>query len=341
MAGYTDGQGLRAAFNGTTGVAISPDGATAYVADRGNHAIRSIQLATGLVQTLAGAQGTPEAGFQDGPGPSARLNAPWGVAISPDSAWLYVADTLNHAVRRVALPGGDVVTIAGTNASGLADGLSLINGSDASAAPDDQRLDSPRGVAVSPAGDFLVVADTGNHAVRRLEILPGPDAGPAGAPTYYAYNLTTIAGNATAGYQDTADGEPLFSGPTRAVVAPCAPAPAGIGADSWGTLGLYTPYLYNQVPVPSAEGPPAATVCDVNGALSWKDVIAMEKAQTASVGGLGSLATNSSKVWVCLQRLYEDPACPSPPDRACFVWLEPLRHFAYWGRDSYLHLSVK
>jgi DNA-binding beta-propeller fold protein YncE len=259
MAGYTDGQGLRAAFNGTTGVAISPDGATAYVADRGNHAIRSIQLATGLVQTLAGAQGTPEAGFQDGPGPSARLNAPWGVAISPDSAWLYVADTLNHAVRRVALPGGDVVTIAGTNASGLADGLSLINGSDASAAPDDQRLDSPRGVAVSPAGDFLVVADTGNHAVRRLEILPGPDADPAGAPTYYAYNLTTIAGNATAGYQDTADGEPLFSGPTRAVVAPCAPAapapatsppapapapaaspptpapaPAGIGADSWG-----------------------------------------------------------------------------------------------------------
>lgn len=48
----------------------------------------------------------------------------------------------------------------------------------------------------------------------------------------------------------------------------------------------------------------------------------------------------AAQVWVCLLYNFTAAECPSPPDRACFVWIEPARSFAYWGRDSYLHLSL-
>jgi hypothetical protein len=45
-----------------------------------------------------------------------------------------------------------------------------------------------------------------------------------------------------------------------------------------------------------------------------------------------------AQVWVCLLHNYTAAECPAPPDRACFVWIEPARSFAYWGRNSYLNL---
>ncbi|MBK9295269.1 MAG: hypothetical protein IPN02_00005, partial [Candidatus Microthrix sp.] len=77
-AGYADGPGASAQFNGPTGVTVAPDG-TIYVADFFNHRIRAINPTTGSVTTLAGSG----SGFADGPGDTAQFFRPFGVAVAP------------------------------------------------------------------------------------------------------------------------------------------------------------------------------------------------------------------------------------------------------------------
>ena len=54
------------------------------------------------------------AGFRDGPPETARFNWPQGMAIDPRSGVIYIADTENHAIRRMSPDGGQITTIAGT-----------------------------------------------------------------------------------------------------------------------------------------------------------------------------------------------------------------------------------
>ena len=74
-----------------------------YVADSGNDCVRKVDTATGAVSTVAG---TGSRGFQDGPPESARFSWPYGVAVSPDSQTVYVADSGNNRIRAV-----DVTTV--------------------------------------------------------------------------------------------------------------------------------------------------------------------------------------------------------------------------------------
>ncbi len=76
--GFADGTGAAARFNGAHG--LTTDGTTLWVADRNNHAVRSIVLATGVVNTLVG---DPTAGLErDGPFASARLLYPTAVLVT-------------------------------------------------------------------------------------------------------------------------------------------------------------------------------------------------------------------------------------------------------------------
>ena len=68
------------------------------MADYGNHRIRKIVAATGVVSTLAGDGFYGTAGFVDGLGPAAQFNGPQGVACDA-SGPLYVADTYNNHIR--------------------------------------------------------------------------------------------------------------------------------------------------------------------------------------------------------------------------------------------------
>jgi hypothetical protein len=105
------------------------------------------------IATLAGAPG--RAGAADGAGPDARFAEPHSIVVGADGA-LYVSDTANHAIRRMT-PDGVVTTFAGRlGVAGSADG----SGSDA-------RLSRPNGLAIDAAG-VVVVADTGNDAIRRI-----------------------------------------------------------------------------------------------------------------------------------------------------------------------------
>ncbi|MBL7999705.1 MAG: T9SS type A sorting domain-containing protein, partial [Candidatus Kapabacteria bacterium] len=96
--GFADGTGTSAQFNLPTGVAVSPDGLTVYVADKDNHRIRKVS-ADGTVTTLAGST----TGFADGTGASAQFSFPTGVSVSPDGTTVYVADSGNDRIRKITL----------------------------------------------------------------------------------------------------------------------------------------------------------------------------------------------------------------------------------------------
>ncbi len=170
--GFVNGSGATARFRQLAGIAAAPN-EVVYVADAGNHAIRSVD-ANGAVTTVAGT-GSP--GFYDDQGSFAEFNNPQGVAFDPITNSIYVADSGNHSVRRID-SSGNVTTLAGDGTAGFT------NGQGAAA-----RFNNPKGVAVDNLGRVLV-ADTGNHVVRRI------DAGG---------NVTTLAGDGTAG---TTDGNP-------------------------------------------------------------------------------------------------------------------------------------
>ncbi len=104
------------------------------------------------VATMAG---SPEPGHRDGPAGAARFDGP--AALACDSAGaVYVADSRNHCVRRIT-PGGLVSTLAGAaGEAGFADG-----------APTEARFSGPAGILLAGDGSLLV-ADTGNHRLRRV-----------------------------------------------------------------------------------------------------------------------------------------------------------------------------
>lgn len=93
------GPASEAAFNGPKGLACDPDG-NLYVVDTENHAIRRVDARTGTISTVAGGHRGPDG--DGGPARAAGLNRPHGVCVGPDGA-LYIADSENHRVRRVAV----------------------------------------------------------------------------------------------------------------------------------------------------------------------------------------------------------------------------------------------
>jgi sugar lactone lactonase YvrE len=149
-----DGPGSRAAFHTPSGIAARPDGSL-YVADTGNHAIRRI-APDGRVSTIAGA-GRP--GFADGRGGDALFDGPIGIAIGRDGS-LYVTDTYNDRIRKIDANGA-VTTIAGSGVPGSLDWVGPL-----------AEFDTPTGIAVV-SDETLAVADTGSHAVRRIDLKTG------------------------------------------------------------------------------------------------------------------------------------------------------------------------
>jgi sugar lactone lactonase YvrE len=140
---------LPGTFDTPSGLVVDTAG-NVYVADTGANLIRKIGR-DGRVTTIAG-DGT--AGFRDGLATQAQFNGPVGIAVDKIGD-VYVADTYNDRIR-VIRPDGQVKTLAGGPAPGFADGA----GTGAA-------FDTPCGFAIDPGG-ALMIADTGNDAIRRL-----------------------------------------------------------------------------------------------------------------------------------------------------------------------------
>ncbi len=152
FADAIDGAASSAKFHTPSAIAIDRHG-NLLVADTGNHAIRKI-TPKGQVSTVAG-NGT--AGDRDGPAQQAQFNGPIGLAVSKDDK-IYVADTYNDKIR-VILPDGTVQTIAGGATPGYQDGAGTA-----------ALFDTPSNIAINSKGE-LIIADTRNNAVRKINIL--------------------------------------------------------------------------------------------------------------------------------------------------------------------------
>ncbi len=253
-AGFAgDGSAATSAqLNHPCGVALDSSG-NLYIADSANHVIRK-RVTSGTLSTVAGNATAGYAG--DGAAATdASLNTPIGLAVDATGN-LYIADTLNHRVRKLATD-GKITTVAGNGFEGRAG-----DGSAATSAS----LTGPQAVALDAAGN-LYIADTSNAVVRKvaadgtITTVAGTgikghsgDGGPAtqaalnypkglavdGTGNLYiadSFNsrirvvaatgvITTVAGNGTFG--DSGDGGPATSAQLR--------FPSGLALDAAGNL---------------------------------------------------------------------------------------------------------
>jgi len=167
-AGVDDGSGPTARFNGPSGITVAPSG-DLYVADTGNHIVRTVTTPAGMVTTFAGS--VPVTGNTDGTGAGARFSSPFALASDGQGSF-YVADAGNHAIRKVTST-GVVSTFAGSPGNaGSNDGAAAT-----------ARFNYPTGVAVDGAGN-LYVADSGNHTIRQVTSI-GMVSTLAGSPGQY------------------------------------------------------------------------------------------------------------------------------------------------------------
>lgn len=158
-----DGPLNQSMFHQPQGLAVDQNGAL-YVADAANHAIRKI-TPQGVV-TIAG-DGVQ--GDRNGTGKEARFHSPSDVAVAEDGT-LYVADTLNHAIRKVA-PDGSVTTLNSLSERTveLASGYLESAGDFRDGKLSEAKFNEPSGIVLDAKGN-LYVSDTGNQRIRYLDL---------------------------------------------------------------------------------------------------------------------------------------------------------------------------
>jgi sugar lactone lactonase YvrE len=206
--------------NTPSGIAIDGAGNILF-SDTGNHVVREISSATGILTTIAG---TGTRGFSgDGAAAtSAQLHAPAGVAVDL-SGNVFIADSNNNRIRvvcagsssvlGVACSAGNIVTVAGSSAtSPLGDGSSAIAAA----------LNGPYAIALDAAGN-LYIADSANHRIRAVCAGSGPLPGVA-CPA--AGVINTVAGNGT----------DAFGGDQGPAIDAELYAPSGVAVDPAGNL---------------------------------------------------------------------------------------------------------
>jgi DNA-binding beta-propeller fold protein YncE len=148
-----DGAADDAAFAQPSGLARVDS--VLYVADSESNIIRAIDLPPkNLVRTVAGGD-LFEFGDRDGAGDDVRLQHPLGLAAG--GARVYIADTYNHCVKVMDPATGGVQRFAGTGEAGHADGALA-----------DAAFYEPGGL--SATSSVVYVADTNNHAIRRIRL---------------------------------------------------------------------------------------------------------------------------------------------------------------------------
>ncbi|WP_428329144.1 NHL repeat-containing protein [Mucilaginibacter sp.] len=228
--GSINALGVLASFTRPMGIAVDASG-NLYVADSGNELIRKINSA-GLVSTLAGSDST---GSANGASLAATFFSPSGVAVDA-SGNVYVADAGNNQIRKITT-GGTVSTLAGLDTLGMP---AIIN---------------PTGVAVDNSGNILVANYLNNNillvnSAGSVSLFAGTGQGSANGPAASASfylpnsvavdaagnvyvadgvnnlirkistprNVTTLAGNGSAGAVDSTGVAASFNGPAGLAV---------------------------------------------------------------------------------------------------------------------------
>jgi sugar lactone lactonase YvrE len=154
----------------------------------------------GAVNTVAGV-GTSGYSGDSGQASNAEMYTPQGVAVDA-SGNIYIADSRNNRIRKVAAPTGIITTVAGTGIAGYSgDSGPAINA----------QLYTPQGVAVDASGN-IYIADSQNNRVRKVTAATGI--------------ITTVAGTDIAGY----------SGDGMLAASAGLNNPSGIAIDASGNI---------------------------------------------------------------------------------------------------------
>lgn len=141
----TDGTGTLAEFAQPSGMVLVHN--TLYVCDSQASAVRSLQLGSGVVQTLIG-EGLFEYGNEEGDRSLARLQFPLDVTLDASAPMLWIADSYNNAIGAWHLEGGGLVRF-----------------------PFDHPLMCPS--AIGSSGTHLWVANTDGHEVLKMDVASG------------------------------------------------------------------------------------------------------------------------------------------------------------------------
>jgi uncharacterized protein (TIGR03437 family) len=153
------GPAVNASLSEPNVLLVAGDGVM-YIADTANHRIRMVDE-SGVITTIAGT-GVQGARGDGGPATEAELNHPRGLALGDDGI-LYIADCLNHTIRKIA-GDGVISTVAGNRREGF---------SDDGGPPPAASLAEPRGMMMDPLGR-IIFSDTDNHRVRLVDLGPPP-----------------------------------------------------------------------------------------------------------------------------------------------------------------------
>ena len=199
VAGFSgDGDDAsRAQLRQPHSIALDRDGRL-LVCDVGNHRIRAVNLATGTIETIGGTG--ERLSTRDGaPLQGTPLNGPRTMAVDRDGS-IYLALREGNAIYRIARDTRTLHHLAGTGEQGYSG-----DGGPARLA----KLAGPKGLAL--AGRNLYLADTENHAIRRIDLGRG--------------TITTVLGTGVRG--DGPESDPLQCKLSR---------PHGLFADASGRL---------------------------------------------------------------------------------------------------------
>jgi sugar lactone lactonase YvrE len=128
----------------------------------GNNRVLRLDAKSGRTSVAAGS-GLNSFTGDGGPGPAAQMNQPASLAVD-GAGNVFIADTQNHAIRRLDAKTGILTTVAGDGTRGFAG-----DGGPAAKA----RLDLPIGLGLDGAGNLYVV-DSINARIRKIEGIAVP-----------------------------------------------------------------------------------------------------------------------------------------------------------------------
>lgn len=155
------GPGARAGLVEPNGVALDPEEARLFIADVADHRVRVLDLGTGTISTFAGTGQGRFAG-DGGPASAASIFGARAVEVGADGT-VYIVERQGNRVRGVDPRTGLITTRAGTGAKGYSG-----DGGPAKEAT----FNGPKELAIDRAGNLLIV-DTENHAIRRIDARTG------------------------------------------------------------------------------------------------------------------------------------------------------------------------
>jgi sugar lactone lactonase YvrE len=140
---------------------IALDGANnLYIADIANHRIRKVDARTGIITTIAG-NGERQQPVDGQTAAGNPMIGPRALFIVGDTLWIALRE--GHSVWKMDLPTGLLKHVAGTGKRGF-------TGDGGSAK--EATFDGPKGIAIGP-DNCAYVADTENHAIRKIDLASG------------------------------------------------------------------------------------------------------------------------------------------------------------------------